>query len=790
MIPQALRDQWTRDTVGYYWDGEKYAKAQPGEPREAIDPDTGDRYILAEPQRTNLIAQSSDLTDSTWSKNGFATESLVNSIIDGESATKLKADGSDVVNRWQTIGTFTGNDEVLYAIIESDPSLSTDVGLQVYNQPSDTFLAEVFWNFSDGDSSARNDLGVHDYDFQLLAESGPNGGRLAKIMVRYSGTDGDGRRLYVETKGYPSSGEIFYVHCVQLEEAPFPTSPIVTNGSSVTRSNDEVSGLTAPLASGAKSVYFRVEQEAGGYDPGEGGNITNAAINLTTAGNEGSAGNGLLRPSTGVMGVSADGIIDEVINTSDADIQGNSTTSDVDTFVIKPHKDTTAGGAIYRIYNLDVWEGERTQSEKESLRNNRPQPWLELDGETPSDLNSDPLWDDNDIDPPPYQWDIAKYDKIPAKIRSRWGRDTSGRVLGPNGKYVSKGSDVPRLSYDGEDPGLLVEAAGRTNELLNSSDISLWVQLNGPTLGSAVSSILKGEDAYKVSGSSGFSQFVRPSGTLTSDQEVVWAIIEEDTADKVAFGIEDTSQGSVENYVTFNFSTDTVGTDTVTGFGTIEDTHSRVLTTSGPNGGKVVLIILRYSGAPGGNSCRCIYRPDTSGSGDTSIFHHGQREEVANASSPIVTQGSPVTRAGDDYAIFKGGQPSWWNPNEMTVQIEFSPLVYKTAYTDLIKGENDRIEFEGTDPFDILFVDRNGPTLLTQLFNVINANSTNKVACSFNNSTVRLSANGSSKNSTYDGQLLSTNKLQIGNSNLIASINEISFYPRALPESTLNTLTS
>ncbi|MCS4157667.1 phage head spike fiber domain-containing protein [Salinibacter ruber] len=793
MIPQALRDQWTRSTVGYYWDGEKYAKAQAGEPREAIDPETGDRYILAEPQRTNECGRSSAWSNDYVVQTDAVESDTKTSVIPNKTAYEFTAQNNSPGARatQDSAGTYTNNIEVAYAILERGTANHVRFRLGDGNQGGNVAGVDYLWaedeSFSD---SIGAELSTHHQRFSF------DGQDLVKIVVRYDPTDQDGTdrsgnsRNLVVFLDIDENNDSVVIHHTQVEEAPFSTSPIVTGSSTVTRSNDEVSSLTAPLASGAKSVYFRVGQEAAGYGPGEGGNITNAAINLTTSGNEGSAGNGLLRPSAGVMGVSADGIIDEVINTSDSDIQGNSTTSDVDTFVIKPHKDTTGEGAIYRIYNLDVWEGERTQSEKESLRNGRPQPWLELDGETISDLNSDQLWDDNGIDPPPYQWDIAKHGTIPAKIRSAWNRSSSARRF-DGSKFVSEGADVARLDYgpDGNPNGLQVEADGKTNQVSQSCDASVK---NGAGELSNIAdrtSIVKGETAHLIEATDDAEgpewNFQQHSGGL----EHAHFILEKSSSPASASLIRVETDGNTSDILKYDWGSYDLSNGVIPS-GQLE---SRILSADGPNGGTLVEIFAWWDGNESfnvdGAQLDLEIWPDADGAGNGCIHHYTGFSEGPPGGSPIITDASSVTRAWDDYSIPMG---DWWNTSEGTllfdvVMTQFITLDNDsfienssngTRYLDFGQSHDPRVYDSGESGTPDYPLDNIRP-FQRELFGI-----------SFDESSVILSSNGKSSTASVSDAFVKKGNIRLTGGSSSYELVKLFYVPRTLTESTLNTITT
>lgn len=389
---------------------------------------------------------------------------------------------------------------------------------------------------------------------------------------------------------------------------------------------------------------------------------------------------------------------------------------------------------------------------------------------------------------PAYNLNVADTGSIPQNTQDGWTRGSAGRVLGPDGKYVSRGSDVPRKSFDGEEPGLLVEAAGRTNQLTYSSNFTGADWDNNSAGLTAKSSILKGQTAQEIATSSDTDNINNSGAGVFSSRLESYSIIIEYTG----------SQDAVTRISIFRGVNDRVahgeylwGTDsTLLSIG--DSVDKRVLTQNGPNGGKVVRFILRYdpsTDAEGGNGRKVLLFPDRSGNNEAVIFHHAQIEEAPNASSPIVTGGSPVTRSGDDYAIFEGGQPPWWNPNEGTLIVELEPRFFERSNEFQLIGDGadrDYISF-GDGPIKIFTADvsSNAASQAITPFEKI------KIAVSFDRSDIRQSVNGSSDSAgRHDGTLLSTKKLNLSTEADSTLINSVDYVDRALSESTLNRITS
>jgi hypothetical protein len=506
-VPKRLKDNWQRGTEATYWDGEQLQTAAAHEPRIQTDPETGERYLLAEPQRQNPIPYSSAVNKSNWDVDKIDSSPSVESILDSELAYEVfnGSNGPGLLEQYS--GSFSGENEIGYILAEQGTANKFRIKIKTSN--SGNFWLDYRF---DTDSTILANGDVIDFGREIITESGPNGGRVILLWVKYGPENG-----YVsgETRNfrfYPSLGSNVLstvVHHTQIEVGKHYTTPVVTGSSGSTRAADDPSNLPIHMKSGAKSVYFRIEQEANAYDPNEGGNITNAEVNLGDS--PGTAGDGLLRPSTGIVGVAADGIVDAVVNTSDEDLQGNATSDGVDTLVLSPDKDPSTDGAIYRIHELVAWEEERTYDERRSLTGEHPQPWQELDApniNTLDTLNGDIDWSNFGISEPPHlNIDIPRFG-VPAKMRSAWQRDTEATYWDSNGVLQTAQPGEPRLArtYDGSQwktEGVLAEPQ-RTN--LISRDLSSWANpggRDGAALNSGKTGIDGTNNAWEVYDSDG-----------------------------------------------------------------------------------------------------------------------------------------------------------------------------------------------------------------------------------------------------------------------------------------------
>jgi hypothetical protein len=325
--------------------------------------------------------------------------------------------------------------------------------------------------------------------------------------------------------------------------------------------------------------------------------------------------------------------------------------------------------------------------------------------------------------------------------------------------------------------------------VLRSSNIDTNSQewgSGGATKESKVDSVVKGENAFKYSGATGSDQLRGGAGVYSSSQEVIYVILEQQSADKVRFL---TIGSEVNGNLQYNLSTESVvDSDGI-------ETHARKLGV-GPSGGTLWLLQVRYDPTSGtdssGNSREVWIYPDRGANGNSTIFHHAQLEEARNASVPIGTGTSAVTREGDNVSISTG---DWWNPDEGTFYIVFRALSFVRDGSHRILAE------QGNDFGDIVLQRHSGDTFAFNVggggfteFGQISPFTTYKYALSWDNDGETAVVDGGDFSTTNNGENgfdLSGNDLKIAErNNALIEVRELTYTPQRLSESTLNTLTS
>jgi len=396
-----------------------------------------------------------------------------------------------------------------------------------------------------------------------------------------------------------------------------------------------------------------------------------------------------------------------------------------------------------------------------------------------------------DTEIPRPTWALRPGYKAPLPEGMTHSRPSAARTLDPaSGLYTSVPSGEKRIF--GPQQGLLVEAAARTNHVLQSADISSW-NLTGGASGVTVSSatsLIDNETAHEVTGGGASGDFAfQDAGSFSGSTEITHIHVGRGTSDLIALGVQNASTGNPVAVVEYDWANDA----TAVVSGSVAADYIRVLADNDGNGGEAIHFILRIGGGNGENTSgenrQIRVYPDRNGNGNGVFFHHAQIEEDLNASLPIVTGSSAVTRSGDDYSIPVG---DWFSRNAGTFIFHAEPRFFdQYGGQHVIEGDgiNERTYIKFTIPTGVVSVE-DGNTSLQQ--SGLEHYSKNKIAASFDSDNRRLSVNGSSSEAGHSGNLLSPGTdIEIGALNsTIFTIEKLIYIPRLLSESTLNTLTS
>ena len=251
---------FSRASAAWYFDRTGILReAGPNVPRvEWIDLD-GDgvretQTALLEPAATNLLLDSCNLpaSGSAWGSTSNFTVSAAASIFQGQTAWRHQNLGLvSSVNRSQGVGTFSGQPETSSLIVENVDATTTDLSIFDSTLQAHVCLGRLTW--ATGQASIAAGAGT--VLAQKLANAGPNGGPVYRLMVTGTGTAGNQRRIAVYPSGAPRNTQTAIVHHVQHEVGAVATSPIVTTTAAVTRAADSLR-FPWPHAPQAMTVYL------------------------------------------------------------------------------------------------------------------------------------------------------------------------------------------------------------------------------------------------------------------------------------------------------------------------------------------------------------------------------------------------------------------------------------------------------------------------------------------------------------------------------------------------------
>ncbi len=222
-----------------------------------LDPVTGRyvRTVLLEPSATNLLLHSCDLSASqaVWGGASDFAISAATSIFAGQTAWRHTNLGTLASrSRSQVIGQFSGQAETLSAIVENVNAVTTSVLIFDVTAGASVCRCDLTW----ASGAVAIGTGTGTVRARRLANAGPNGGPVYRIIVTVTGTAGNQRRVHIYPSGVTQNTQVAIIHHVQHETGPVATSPIVTTTAAVTRAADV---LTFPWghSPGPYTIYLR-----------------------------------------------------------------------------------------------------------------------------------------------------------------------------------------------------------------------------------------------------------------------------------------------------------------------------------------------------------------------------------------------------------------------------------------------------------------------------------------------------------------------------------------------------
>lgn len=197
--------------------------------------------LLREGASTNSALGSCSFADGTyWGGNTDFTIAAVTSCIAGQTAYK-HTDAAGGANRRAIIGTFVNaQTDCISVIFENVDAVTSRLNFYDETAGATMAIADLTWATGTvASAGGAGSVGV------IPLGTGPNGGAMYRLWVNgtgaAAGTGGAGNQRRVFIQPTLTAGKIAIIHHAQFEAATsYPSSPIVTVASAVTRAVDLV----------------------------------------------------------------------------------------------------------------------------------------------------------------------------------------------------------------------------------------------------------------------------------------------------------------------------------------------------------------------------------------------------------------------------------------------------------------------------------------------------------------------------------------------------------------------
>lgn len=321
--------------------------------------------------------------------------------------------------------------------------------------------------------------------------------------------------------------------------------------------------------------------------------------------------------------------------------------------------------------------------------------------------------------------------------------------------YRQAAVNTCRYDSSGGRTGLLVEEADTNEVLYSSENNAVWTVSNATKTATGTSAI-SGKTPIKVT-ATGASGYIQQSvATLGNGSEYHYVIIEE--GDGTVADLECNTVSRIR----LTFATGAV--TQVSGASTYKGAYKVDVT--GPNGGD--LWILYHSIFTVATPAVIRFYPDPTGSSKYAYLHHCQGSfSDVHGTSPIVTQGSPVSRDGD--VITSSTIPSWWNDSACTV-ISKIEKIFDVAEQGTIFASSDGtannfflIGNDSSIPNSCLINVGVGGVVYSEAAGSMPSGSINKAAATQSNGATYAAANGTvSANANQVGAPAAATRFDIG----------------------------
>ena len=195
-----------------------------------IDYTNGTGALLLEPQSTNLVTYSEDFSGSSWHINGGTLT----------ANSGISPDGNNNAYKYNTDGS--------YKIFRQLITLSTSTNYTFSFYAKNVNATDAFYRVHNN-SNATDVISATSYISQI------NNSEWNRVEVNFT-TDSTGTQYAVYLMSGNSGGDILFWGA-QLEQLPYATSYIPTNGSAVTRNKDQASrGGISNLINSTEGVLY------------------------------------------------------------------------------------------------------------------------------------------------------------------------------------------------------------------------------------------------------------------------------------------------------------------------------------------------------------------------------------------------------------------------------------------------------------------------------------------------------------------------------------------------------
>lgn len=241
----AMKDSWqpfaglvafTRASTGTYWDADGVLQtAAVDEARFDHDPATGQALGLRiEESVTNSLLHSTDVSNAAWSGQADFIVTGALSAISGATAQRLENRGTATFRFVHQFTPAFDGEAVTASIIWEEGTATTCV-LGIRDESASTWV--IFARLDAETAAAAIEDGSGTTDVQALG-IGPNGGRMFRLSISGTGNAGNASGVWLYPTGTTLNTDSAFVHHVQHETGTSPSSPILTEGSAVTRAGD------------------------------------------------------------------------------------------------------------------------------------------------------------------------------------------------------------------------------------------------------------------------------------------------------------------------------------------------------------------------------------------------------------------------------------------------------------------------------------------------------------------------------------------------------------------------